>query len=230
MECSAEVLLVSRCPLLGRALSALAPERLRCTALPWPAGSPVFVSASAVDPGGLILLPECWEDVELWLPALQARCAAVPWVILGDPRIGGLFLSRLEAQPWAPARPEASMEELEAALGALRRWRPGTAENALVARFAQGARPLPGGLPVSLPTPREVQYGCAVSLGLSNHRTAEVARFSEETVKSHLRHLFGKLELHCREALGEHVEQALRGSGDGERAPPPPKWGRQIRS
>ncbi|MFC5156976.1 helix-turn-helix transcriptional regulator [Streptomyces amakusaensis] len=54
-------------------------------------------------------------------------------------------------------------------------------------------------------TPAELRVARLVADGLTNRATASVLNVSPHTVDSHLRHIFGKLQITGRVALARHV-------------------------
>ncbi len=70
----------------------------------------------------------------------------------------------------------------------------------LITQFARSARPEPGVVPVGLAelTARELEVLRAVARGLSNAEIAAELVLGENTVKTHVAHVLGKLELRDR--------------------------------
>jgi DNA-binding NarL/FixJ family response regulator len=68
-------------------------------------------------------------------------------------------------------------------------------------------------------TAREVSISDLVARGLRNKQIARAMRISESTVKMHLHHIYGKLQLSGRTELALRTRPALRGNGHGEPAP-----------
>src|SRR5262249_7851949 len=59
------------------------------------------------------------------------------------------------------------------------------------------------------PSIAELQCGCAVSLGLTNRQIARLLHVEAATIKTHLHHLFEKLDVASRHELGTLFERAL---------------------
>lgn len=161
------------------------------------------------EPDILILAPQTWQDLAAWLPALRRRYRGTPWLLFTEPRIAGLFLSLLGAQSCALIPDTASPEQLRGAALALGAHPAGHLTYEVLTLFTRGAIPIPSRSPFRIPTPMELQCGCAVSLGLSNRQTAEVLHLSESTIKSHLYRLGKKMGLSSRHELGEAVRRGL---------------------
>ena len=66
------------------------------------------------------------------------------------------------------------------------------------AAIALVTAPSPGFAPGQAPTPREVEVLCLMSEGLANREIGNRLFLSEETVKSHVRHILAKLEARSR--------------------------------
>jgi len=74
-------------------------------------------------------------------------------------------------------------------------------------RHFQGAAQLP---PTAALTPRETEILQIIGKGLSNRETAEVLGVSRATVRTHLEHIYEKLEVTNRvEAVAEGIRQGL---------------------
>lgn len=105
--------------------------------------------------------------------------------------------------------PEATPGELNEAFRALRAGVVRCSPADLPARFGEAAASLVGG-PTLLPlTARELQCGCAISLGLENRQMAAVLYLSQGTVKNYLSALRGKLSGRSRREIAALFEQAL---------------------
>lgn len=211
MELPMELLIVSNSPILGRGLRHLLDR--------WPT---LFRSRMVIEqvesptpPDALLVAPQSWEEMAFWLPTLRKRYAFCPWLLLADVRVAGMFLSLIQPQPCLLVGLEAAPESLEQAADSLASRRGFCLSSELCARFARGADLESVGRWRPSPSARELQCGCAVSLGLCNRRIAEVLHVSEATVKTHLHHFMGKLDLSNRWELGAFVQRALA-------APTPP--------
>jgi DNA-binding NarL/FixJ family response regulator len=209
MELPMEMLIVSDSPIFARAVQQLLDQ--------WPGvcrsrvrgGTETAAERGRSSPDGLLLAPRTWEELAYWLPTLRREYRACPWLLLTEPRLAGMFLSALQAHSCTLVAPDASLESLQDALRALAARRGACLSAELQARFARGA-----GMEAALrwarsPSLMELQCACAVSLGLSNRRIAEVLHMGEATVKSHVHHLLQKLGLSGRSELGALVQRAL---------------------
>jgi DNA-binding NarL/FixJ family response regulator len=106
--------------------------------------------------------------------------------VFGRLRIAGLFWSCLEGRPCTVVSTRASPEALREVYRNLVAGVPLFPLAALGAQCSQGLSALVEGRPVPAPSPREVQCGCGVSLGLSDHQIARVLSVDEGTVKKYL--------------------------------------------
>jgi DNA-binding NarL/FixJ family response regulator len=209
MKVSAQVLIVSGSPIIAQALQGLLLE----APVPWQ--SQAITDLEAREPqttreaGILLLAPQHWEEFLSWLPGLRREFARHPWLLLAEPRLAGMFLPYLESQPCALVPLGAAPEELWSRMGGLMDARGACLRHELLARFSPG-RPVRGGSGrLQMPTPAELQCGCAVSMGLGNRQIAALLHLAETTVKSHVHHLLRKLHLHNRMELGGYVQHVL---------------------
>jgi DNA-binding NarL/FixJ family response regulator len=199
-----EVLIVSASPILSRSLQQLLtdkPHLVRCWVLD--------EMDAPFCPDVVLISPQNWQELAFWLPALQIRFPRCRWLVLGELRLAGMFLSALETHRCALVSSSAFPEELCSCLQVLAEEDQASPTGRLLALFARIAPPLGSGRQPLLLSPRELQCGCAASLGLSNRQIAHVLHLSEGTIKSHLHSLARKLELSSREELGEYFEQAF---------------------
>ena len=174
----------------------------------------VVLAAPGATPGADLVLvaPQSWLELAGWLPHLRGTVGHLPWVLLADLRLIGMFLYSLQDQPCGLVDSAATPDDLWAAMMALANARYCCLRDELIAAFVRGASTSWNGRRLRLPTPVEVQCGCAVSLGLSNRQIAEVLHLQEVTVKSHLYRLMRKLDLDNRHDLGTLFQQALSSS------------------
>lgn len=156
---------------------------------------------SDFSPDVVLLTSQNWEEMALLLPLLQKQFAALPWLVLAEWRLAGTFLSFLEMQRCAVVPPSSSPAELRTILRLLVKQSPPCLATSLLMLFVRGFPSLPKGYRNSLPTPRELQCGCALSLGLTNRQISYLLHVGEGTVKSHVHHLLQKLGLSDREAV-----------------------------
>jgi DNA-binding NarL/FixJ family response regulator len=207
-----EVVVVSASPILSSALRRLVENELqdvRCRTL----CDPETPAVDGAAPDILLFAPQSWEEAAAWLARLRRRYAACPWLMLAEPRLAGMFLSHLESHLCALVPSSATTETLRhALLGQGHRCASRITEE-LQARFAYGTALTAARW--RLPTPMELQCGCAVSLGLTNRQITGLLHVGEATVKSHVHRLLQKLQLAGRVELGAFVQQAL-----GSSAPP----------
>jgi DNA-binding NarL/FixJ family response regulator len=165
-----------------------------------------------------LIAPQNWEEMAFWLPALEAHFPRCAWLVLGELRVAGMFLSSLEAQRCALVSSSAFPEQLRACALEVVEKNGTSSTEWLLALFNRVAPPLRSGRTPFLISPRQLQCGCAVSLGLSNSQIADLHYLTEATVKSHLHSLMRKLELSDREELGRYFEEALSPLS------PPKRW------
>jgi ATP/maltotriose-dependent transcriptional regulator MalT len=156
-----------------------------------------------------LVAPQSWEELQQWLPCLQSRSACPRWLLAADPRVAGMFLSTLELHGCDLVGPAFSRQQLYGALLALADHHTPCLSRRMLAHFDRSTLALSRGRLARRLSPAELQCGCAVSLGLSNRRIAEVVHVSEATVKSHVHNLLQKLQMTNRGELGVFVHRVL---------------------
>jgi len=156
-----------------------------------------------------VVVPQSWEEMHRWRPALQREFAGRRWLLLAQPRIAGMFLTFLPGPPLcgivgSPATPEEFLAEFRA----LVEGRPRCPPARLAARINAALRAMPGKEQTPALETRELECGCAISLGLSNRQIARTLLLSEGTVRNPLTNLYRKLGAARREAAGALIEEA----------------------
>jgi len=157
----------------------------------------------------LIVAPLNWEEMYAWLPVLLRDFRQSSWLIFTELRVAGLFAASLERIVCTITGYGTQPDELRGTVQSLREGVIICPPTALLTRFSQGILILPSGRQALPLTARELQCGCAISLGLTNHQAATVLSISEGTVKKHIHSLMHKLALSNREQLGELFRDAL---------------------
>ncbi len=157
----------------------------------------------------LVVAPQNWEEMSYWLPDLHKQFRGSLWLVLAELRIAGMFAFSLMADLCTIVDSSSSREELRDAFLALIDRVALVPPVALLSRFTYGLAIHQHGRPSVPLTPRELQCGCAVSLGLSNRQIAQALSLSEETIKKHVHQLLHKLHCPDRVALGLLIEQAF---------------------
>src|SRR5262249_22116750 len=117
----------------------------------------------------------------------------------------------LEAELCTLVGPGTSIRDLRVALRGIAHGKALRPPATVRDLFAACAPPLPGGSSPHL-TPREIQCGCAISLGLTNHQISETLHVGLSTLKGHIGHLMRKLALTDREDVALYFERALGSS------------------
>jgi|SRR5579871_1036100 len=164
----------------------------------------------SICPADLVLiLSEDWQQLRRWLLPLHQSCPSCPWLIQGDYRLSGMFLSSLDPHPCALISPHSGMVEVRSIIELLIEGLATPPVTQLMSQFASRAMIYSRSKPVSLPTIREFEIGCAVSLRLTNLQIAQALSISEATINSHLNHLYQKLRLSHRRELATYFEMAL---------------------
>jgi DNA-binding NarL/FixJ family response regulator len=203
-----EVVIISHIPLTSWAIQKLfeeEPAAGQCRSLSGPEPRDATASRASV----IIIAPRNWQEMARWMPHIQTRFQSGSWLLYAELRVAGLFSSFLEAQLGTIVGLGTSIEEFKTAFRSLTNGSPLYPPAALLTRFAQGAPALPSGRPILPLTPRELQCGCAISLGLTNHQVADILHIGEAAVKGNLYRLYQKLEFPGREAAGALFELAL---------------------
>jgi DNA-binding CsgD family transcriptional regulator len=209
MSCRLEVTLVCTSPVLTLGLKQLLEQGpFTCTvrALACVPSDPLY---PATDPAVVLLAPFDWQEFARWLPSTQACLGRHSWLLLMDPRIAGMFLAPLERYSCALVPPTSSPDYLWSALWDLAHAQQACLWTELLGCFVKGLADRISGSRTRLPSPAELQCGCAVSLGLCNRQIAEILHLRETTVKSHLHRLMQKLGLANRHELGLLTHAAL---------------------
>lgn len=208
MPISGQVTIVSGDTLLTRLLQ----ERLQQAG--WQACRLLLDSkrerAAETDFGNVLLvMPDTWRQFHRWLSGWAKSFAAHPCLIVGDLRIAGMSLSALEDWPCLLLPAQTHFEEITCALETLCS-RPLTPPTVTLKRhFAAYMQQQPTRHCLNAPTPRELECGCAVSLGLSTHQIAHILTIEEETVITHIKSLYIKFGISDRDALGSLFEEAF---------------------
>jgi DNA-binding NarL/FixJ family response regulator len=158
--------------------------------------------------GSVLIAPLGWREMAFWLPALQQHYAFHPWLFYADLRLAGMFLSTMEGRLCTLVAPASPSDHLRLSLDALT---GGVAlcPPALLSQLVACGAPASAGRRSARPTRREIECGCAASLGLTNRQIAIALRLQEGTVKTHMHHLLRKLHMKGREELSVYLEQAL---------------------
>jgi DNA-binding NarL/FixJ family response regulator len=204
--------IVSSSPILSQALQQSLEDRIdRFACRPLDAVT-LSGRARASEPHLLVLAPQNWQEMADWLPRLGRQFPRSPWMVFGDLRIGGMFLSVLDTRPCILVPPGASPAQLGAALQALVERRASGPAVELLLRFGRIV-PIPSGIgPPRRPSAMELQCACAASFGLANRQIAATFHVQEATVKSHLHRVMRKLDLSDRYQLGDVVREAFSAS------------------
>jgi DNA-binding NarL/FixJ family response regulator len=122
---------------------------------------------------------------------------------------GGAALAALRAGAQAVLPPEASAEELAAALGALRAGLVTLPAAALAALLGRRDAPAPGAATPSALTPREQEVLGLLAAGASNKLIARRLGLSFHTVKAHVAAVLAKL------GAGSRADAVARGARAG---------------
>jgi DNA-binding CsgD family transcriptional regulator len=203
-----QVLIVSACPVFatslehwmrsgshpfcGRWVGALDPSQ------------PGLPAAGAI----LLLAPLHWRELEGWLPHLRRNFAAYRWLVFADLRIAGVFASQFGVSCCTLVAPYEPPDRLRVSLWVLTEghalYPPGELKGLLARRLPD--RPEDD---VIVPTTRELECGCAASLGMDNRQIGKVLHITEGTVKGHLARLCRKLGGATRDELAARIERAF---------------------
>ncbi len=157
----------------------------------------------------LLILPQTWRQLHGWLPALLKTYAQLPYLIIGDLRVAGMQLSLLGDHPCMLLPEQTRFEEILYSLDMLRSQRLTPPWVTIKRQFASHMHHKPERHTLNAPTPRELECGCAVSLGLTTHQIAGILCIEEETVNTHIKSLYNKFDLSSREELGSFFEEAF---------------------
>jgi DNA-binding NarL/FixJ family response regulator len=209
MEQPLRLIVVSASPIFSRALEGLiigGPLECRTQSLH---GAELAEPTGTADLDLAVVAPQNWQELAGWLHPLRRNLAHLPWLLLADPRLIGMFLCSLQDKHCALVAPGAPTEELWTAAQSLVDRQYTCLHDELLVTFVQGASANYSNRRLRLPSPQELQCGCAVSLGLSNRQIAETLHLQEVTVKSHLYRLMRKLNLPSRYHLAALFNQAL---------------------
>jgi DNA-binding NarL/FixJ family response regulator len=204
-----EVLIVSSDPILAwgmRELLAREPE-------PPPsriAAKPGSGNAAGRAPGVLVIAPQTWQETYRWLPDLQRGFVASRWLLRAQLRLAGMFLTVLQEPPLcAVVGSLASTDEFLTEFRALVAGRPLCPPAQLVTHINGALRAIPGKEHAAPLETRELECGCAVSLGLRNVQIAHTLLLSQGSVKNSLTSLYRKLGVAGRREAGTLLEQVI---------------------
>lgn len=229
MPLSGEIVIVSSTPIFTAALQSWLEHNLDdfcCRRLD--AGSLAALRDIAPD-AILLLVPQEWRELGDWLPTLETTSSAHPVLVLADLRLPGMFLSCLTTRHCTLVAPGAEPNRLRDALLLLIEGIELFPPIRLVSHYSRGLGLSPENEPVTF-TQREVECGCAVSLGATNRQIALTLHLGLGTVKNHVHALMQKLAITRREeayawfappssALPHPLGRSLRNSITAE--PPP---------
>ncbi|HLV80510.1 MAG TPA: LuxR C-terminal-related transcriptional regulator [Chthonomonadaceae bacterium] len=202
-----EVLILSGDPIYPEALEcALGREagRFHCRLL---SEADLMRLAPEAGEGVVLLLPQQWEQLARWLPLLETAFPGYSWLLRGNQRVAGMFLSQLQRRPYLLLSPQTTMADLMNGIKALA---------SRQARRLKPAEAFPTVLSISRPgktaivlTTRELEVSFAVSLGLSNRQIAQALHVSEDDIKKHVHNLLKKHGFESRVEIAAWVEQML---------------------
>jgi DNA-binding NarL/FixJ family response regulator len=165
--------------------------------------------SAAPSAGALLLLaPQHWREMACWLPHVRRHFSACHWLVFGDLRLGGMVASQLDVPCCTLVAPFEPPDRLRVSLWVLTEGHALYPPRSLKQFLARSVSDQPEGQPVP-PSTRELECGCAVSLGLDNRQIGHVLHMAEGTVKGHLSRLCRKLDVATREDLSTHIEQVL---------------------
>jgi DNA-binding CsgD family transcriptional regulator len=161
------------------------------------------------NPDVVIVAPQTWEELSRWLPSLERRFGAAMWLVWARLRVAGMFSSFLVPHFCTILGTLATSRELRTNFWSLVNHDPECPPAALLARIARGVwAALQTRRPVRL-TDRQLQCGCAVSLGLTNARIGAALSIAEGTVAKHVSALLQALGMQDRQEIGELFERAV---------------------
>ncbi len=209
MEGAVEVLIVCSVPTTAAGVQAAlagGPREVRCRTVP---AADRDAGVGHAKPDVVIVAPQDWREMSGWLPALQWRFGACRWLVLAPLRVAGMFAWFLEGRLCTIVSPLSPREDLATAFWSLVEGIALLEPKSLPVRFAEGLPHLPSTrhpLPLS---DRELQCGCAVSLGLRNRQIAAALSISEGTVKNHIHELLRKCHREDRVKLAAFIAEAL---------------------
>jgi DNA-binding CsgD family transcriptional regulator len=161
------------------------------------------------DPQVVIVVPQTWEEMSRLLPQADRRFGLALWLVYSRLRVAGMFGDALAGHSCNIVGWHATPAEFRASFWGLLRYDPDCPPASLLAlinRSLWAVRRVPG--PVEL-TARQLQCGCAVSLGLSNAQIAASFSIAEGTVAKHVSALLHALDVPDREELGALFEHAF---------------------
>jgi DNA-binding CsgD family transcriptional regulator len=161
------------------------------------------------DPQVVIMAPQTWEEMGMLLPQTDRRFGLAMWLVYSRLRVAGMFGDALAGHPCSIVSWGATPAEFQASFWGLLRYDPDCPPASLLAQINRGlwtVRRVPRTVEL---TARQLQCGCAVSLGLSNARIAASLSIAEGTVAKHVSALLHALDVPDREELGALFHRAL---------------------
>jgi DNA-binding NarL/FixJ family response regulator len=154
------------------------------------------------DPQVVIVAPQTWEEMSGLHPQIGRRFGPAMWLVYSRLRIAGMFSDAVAGHFCSIVGWRATPAEFRASFWGLLRHDPDCSPASLLAlinRRLWATRHVPR--PLEL-TARQLQCGCAVSLGLSNAQIAASLSIAEGTVAKHVSALLHALDVPNREELG----------------------------
>jgi DNA-binding CsgD family transcriptional regulator len=204
-----DTVIVSASQVVGVALQHLLEDRLDGLTAYRLDLSELLATPTGFCPDLLVLAPQSWDDLALWLPQLQDRFSSCPWLLFSEPRACGIYLSQLENLTWALVPTTGSPALLRSAIQTLTTRPAPSTSSACVRLFSSLLQAARSTSPTVCPTLMEIQCACAVSLGLSDREAARLLRLRIAAVRSHVRRLMQIMAVTEREDLADTLREAL---------------------
>jgi DNA-binding NarL/FixJ family response regulator len=159
--------------------------------------------------GAIVASPREWRDLARWLSVLPRELRPLPWVLVAERQVAGLFLSAFEGRICSLVPSNAHPEALRATFRGVLEGCPLMPLSSLLELFAAHAARLSGGRLTVRLTGRELDLGCGVSLGLTNAQIGALLHMATPSVSRAVYDLRRKVRKKRREEVARLFEQAL---------------------
>jgi hypothetical protein len=165
--------------------------------------------SNGFSPDVALVIPLTCREMKRLPEVMEAGFPGCAYAVAGDPRLPGMWVSDLPPDTSTIVSSTAAVEELPGVLRALCEGTAASPECALLDCFTAGVRAAGKPKPRHWPSAREMQFGCAVSLGFRVGLLARELHVCVGTAKCHLQSLTTKLKLASSRDVSRYFEEVL---------------------